>query len=91
MIKSGMAQTSNAMLVSMWQKHNLSLGAAKMCAKNANIMFIYIYVHVNIHDSINLKGLSLLTNISILFISRSFFIRTISIQFKYKCVYKGIY
>ena len=32
-------------------------------------------------DSINLKGLSVLKNISFLFISRSFFIRTISIQF----------
>ena len=35
----------------------------------------------DMNDSINLKGLSVLKNISFLFISRSFFIRTISIQF----------
>ena len=38
-------------------------------------------------DSINLKGLSVLKNISFLFISRSFFIRTISIQFIYIHIY----
>ena len=34
-------------------------------------------------DSINLKGLSVLKTSPFLFISRSFFIRTISIQFLY--------
>ena len=38
-------------------------------------------------DSINLKGLSVLKNISYLFISHSFFIRTISIQFIYIEIY----
>ena len=42
-------------------------------------------------DSINLKGLSVLKTSPFLFISRSFFIRTISIQFIYLYVYIYIY
>ena len=37
-------------------------------------------------DSINLKGLSVLKTSPFLFISRSFFIRTISIQYIFICV-----
>ena len=42
-------------------------------------------------DSINLKGLSVLKTSPFLFISRSFFIRTISIQCMYVCMYVPIH